>query len=402
MLFKQRVLDRIARGEVTVAFRWWRRPTVRRGGRLRTPVGELAIDRVEAIAPADIADMSARAAGFTDRAAALAELSEGSGQLYRIAFRLVRDDPRTGLADDDDLDANAIDRIRAELRDLDRQGHGPAWTDTLLRLVSARPGVAASRLTDIVKIDKLVVKRRMRRLKELGLTQSLTVGYRLSPRGQRFLRGLTAPEKLGGSIEATATSIAIRNAEAADVDILANIWLEGWSDAHGDLLPAELTRFQTLDGFRSRLLAGLDKTSIAVLDGRPVGFAMVEGDELDQLYVARTARGAGAAIRLLSEAVDRIRRAGHRRAWLACAIGNHRAARFYEGGLDLGRRRDDPAENLRWRDAAQRLALRNRGLAPCPIRSHPTASGRASGRNSRRRPQPNRRCRAAPCDTPPG
>lgn len=330
MLFKQTVLNRIARGEVTVAFRWWRWPTVRRGGRLRTPVGELAIDNVEAIAPADITEMSAWAAGFTDRAAALAELSEGNGQLYRIAFRLVRDDPRTDLAKDDSLDADAIDRIRRALRDLDRRGHGPAWTDTLLRLVSARPSVAASRLADIVKVDKLVLKRRMRRLKELGLTQSLPVGYRLSPRGQRFLRGLAAPEKPSGPNEATATSIVIRNAEAADVDIVANIWLEGWIDAHGDILPAELTRFRTLDSFRVRLLAGLDKTSIAVLDGRPVGFAMLKGDELDQFYVARAARGSGAAILLVSEAVERIRRAGHQRAWLACGIGNHRAARFYE------------------------------------------------------------------------
>jgi GNAT superfamily N-acetyltransferase len=57
---------------------------------------------------------------------------------------------------------------------------------------------------------------------------------------------------------------------------------------------------------------------------------MIKQDELDQLYVARNARGTGAALRLVSAALDQIRQAGHRRAWLACAIGNHRAARFYE------------------------------------------------------------------------
>lgn len=31
---------------------------------------------------------------------------------------------------------------------------------------------------------------------------------------------------------------------------------------------------------------------------------------------------------MLSRALDLIPDAGHRRAWLACAIGNHRAARF--------------------------------------------------------------------------
>lgn len=338
MLFKQTVLDRLACGEVTVAFRWWRRPTVKRGGRLRTPVGELAIDGVEVTTPVDITDTSAQAAGFTDRAAALAALSKGNGQLYRIAFRLVRDDPRTDLGNDDNLEAHAIDRIRRVLRDLDRHSHGPAWTDTLLRLVSARPGAAATELAATLNVEKTRLKRHMRHLKELGLTQSLPVGYRLSPRGQRLLWSLAAPQKPSGSNESAAPSIVIRNAEAAEVDIVAGIWLEGWIDAHGDILPADLVRFRTLDSFRARLLAGLDQTSIAVLDGRPVGFAMVKGDELDQLYVARAARGAGAANLLVSEAVERIRRAGHQRAWLACAIGNHRAARFYEkAGWTLAR-----------------------------------------------------------------
>jgi len=34
-------------------------------------------------------------------------------------------------------------------------------------------------------------KRRVRQLKELGLTESLEVGYRLSPRGRAVLKDLT-------------------------------------------------------------------------------------------------------------------------------------------------------------------------------------------------------------------
>ncbi|MCU0905831.1 MAG: GNAT family N-acetyltransferase [Tabrizicola sp.] len=170
----------------------------------------------------------------------------------------------------------------------------------------------------------------MRQLKELGLTESLDVGYRLSPRGERFLRSQTmhgspaqAPFQMDGSP-------LVRNANAEDVEALSQIWMEGWTDAHDGLLPPELGRFRTMQDFRERLLSGLDSIRVAVLDGQLAGFAMVKKDELDQLYVAREARGSGAAFALQTDALAVIRHAGHRRAWLACAIGNHRAARFYE------------------------------------------------------------------------
>jgi GNAT superfamily N-acetyltransferase len=330
MLFKQTMLDRIARGEVTVAFRRWRRPTVVSGGRLRTPVGELAIHAVEVTALEEITDTAARQAGFADREEVLAELRAGEGNLYRIAFRLNREDPRKSLARSDDLDAETAALIREALRDLDRRSRGPKWTDTYLRLVTAHTGVAAADLAGMARVDKALLKRRMRRLKELGLTESLDVGYRLSPRGERFLCGAPVPGTPGKARPKTDGPPFVRNATAEDVEALAQIWMEGWTDAHDRLLPPELGRFRTLQDFHGRLRAGLDMTRVAVAEKRPVGFAMVKKDELDQLYVARDARGTGAALALATDALDRIRRAGHRRAWLACAIGNHRAACFYE------------------------------------------------------------------------
>ncbi|MCU0733555.1 MAG: hypothetical protein MUE84_18485, partial [Hyphomonas sp.] len=156
------------------------------GGRLRTAVGELAIGVVETTTPEEITETEARAAGFADRAEALTELSAGKGQLYRITFRLDREDPRRRLALCDNLDAEAIASIRAALRDLDRRGSGSKWTDTYLRLLATRAGVAAADLAGIADTERGLLKRRMRQLKELGLTESLDVGYRLSPRGERF------------------------------------------------------------------------------------------------------------------------------------------------------------------------------------------------------------------------
>lgn len=330
MLFKQRILDRIAAGEVTVAFRRWRRPTVKAGGRLRTPIGELAIGVVEATTPEKITDEAARAAGFADRAEALAALSAGDGELYRIGFRLDRQDPRKGLALSDDLGVETVGLIRDALRDLDRRGRGPRWTDTYLRLVHQHAGIPAGELARMVGAEKDLLKRRMRRLKDLGLTESLDVGYRLSPRGQQFLRGPSIPGTKGKGHRPAAEQPTVRNAIAEDVEVLAQIWMEGWTDAHDGLLPPELSGLRTLQDLRQRLVDGLGSTSVAVAGGQPVGFAMIKQDELDQLYVARDARGSSTALRLVSVAVDRIRHEGHRRAWLACAIGNHRAARFYE------------------------------------------------------------------------
>jgi hypothetical protein len=198
MLFTKTVLDRIARGEITVAFRKWRRPTVKTDGRLRTAVGELAIEVVAPVAPVDITDTDAQAAGFAGRAEALAQLAGGEGQLYRIAFRLTRGDRRAVLADSADFGMETASEIRDALRGLDARSRGVAWTSRWLWLVHAYPAVAAATLADMAGVEAALFKRRMQQLKELGLTRSLDVGYRLSPRGDRYLACLEAVEKPTG------------------------------------------------------------------------------------------------------------------------------------------------------------------------------------------------------------
>lgn len=96
MLFTHDDLRRIATGEITVAFRRWRRPTVKTGGMLRTGAGVLAIESVDVIDAEQVTDADARRAGRRDRAAALAGLRD-DGRLYRIGFRLAGPDPRIAL-----------------------------------------------------------------------------------------------------------------------------------------------------------------------------------------------------------------------------------------------------------------------------------------------------------------
>lgn len=124
--------------------------------------------------------------------------------------------------------------------------------------------------------------------------------------------------------------IDIRAADESEIDFLAALWYDGWQDAHAQILPVELARHRTLESFRQRLQAALSDVRVVGTIGEPLGLCLIKDGELNQLYVTAKARGTGVAARLLADGEARIRRSGMKTAWLACAIGNERAARFYE------------------------------------------------------------------------
>ena len=84
MLIRQETLQRIRSGEITLAFRCWKRPTVKSGGRLRTAIGELTIQNVEPVELPDISARQAQQAGYPSLSELQAELSRRNGQIYRI------------------------------------------------------------------------------------------------------------------------------------------------------------------------------------------------------------------------------------------------------------------------------------------------------------------------------
>ena len=188
MLFRQATLRGIESGEVTLAFRRWRRPTVRAGGTLTTRAGVLAIESVEPVEEEAITDADARRAGAADRAELIARLRP-EGTLYRVAFRLVGPDPRIALRQQAELDEEERAAIAARLARLDAASrHGP-WTATVLELIARRPATRAQELAAELGRETAPFKADVRKLKELGLTESLERGYRLSPRGRAYRDG---------------------------------------------------------------------------------------------------------------------------------------------------------------------------------------------------------------------
>ena len=188
MLFRAAQYELIRKGRITVAFRCWRRPTVSPGGTLLTPAGQLSIDEVEPMELADITEADAQAAGASSIDELVSSLRcDPDRRLYRIRFHRLGDDPRAALRDDDDLDASAREAIGNRLAALDRHSRTGPWTAATLAAIAESPGTPSRLLAPRLAVDQPTFKRRVRRLKSLGLTDSLDVGYRLSPRGKRFL-----------------------------------------------------------------------------------------------------------------------------------------------------------------------------------------------------------------------
>ncbi|MGH3676257.1 MAG: hypothetical protein ACRDU5_11075 [Mycobacterium sp.] len=73
---------------------------------------------------------------------------------------------------------------------LRRWDAGSPWTCRYLEMIAANEAVRAPDLAARVGLDTLRFKRRVRQLKGLGLTISLDVGYRISPRGRAYLRAV--------------------------------------------------------------------------------------------------------------------------------------------------------------------------------------------------------------------
>jgi hypothetical protein len=192
MRFEQRLRDGIHTGEIVLAFRRWKRSQVVPGHRYRTGIDMVEVEAVDVVEPSSVDAAQAREAGYASVGDLLAGLrGDPAFPVYRIRLRRIDGpDPRDELARTASLTDSDVAAITARLARMDKSsGRGP-WTGAVLALIADRPAVVSTVLAEAIGWERQDFKLHVRRLKALGLTLSLDVGYRLSPRGESYLRSM--------------------------------------------------------------------------------------------------------------------------------------------------------------------------------------------------------------------
>lgn len=189
MLLRAAELNAIRAGRVDLAFRRWDRPRLRVGTRMRTAIGLVEATVVEEIAVEAISEAEARRAGAGSRDELLARLARRPEHpIFRIGLRFAGGDPRVALREQADLSDEEHAQIVRRLERLDLASRNGPWTRSALAMIDRRPAVRAAELAHELGRETPAFKRDVRKLKELGLTESLPTGYRLSPRARALMR----------------------------------------------------------------------------------------------------------------------------------------------------------------------------------------------------------------------
>jgi hypothetical protein len=184
MLFRTKDLEAIMSGRVTTAFRRWKKPGAKPGSQQRTQLGMVAIDSVEEIDPKTLTEADAKSANYPDLASLHAMFDAQEGTCYRIRLHPGGPDPRETLQNAADISPEDRAKIDKRLAKLDVDS---PWTTATLICIHDHPAVVSTKLADILGRERFALKEDIRKLKALGLTESLEVGYRLSPRGEAYL-----------------------------------------------------------------------------------------------------------------------------------------------------------------------------------------------------------------------
>jgi hypothetical protein len=190
VLLRHDALEKIRSGRITLVFRRWERARVRAGTRMRTAFGLVEVRSVDTVA--DVTDADARSAGYDSADALRVDIpGDAAHPLFRMEVGYGGPDPRIALRERRPS-ATELTGLTAALDRMDRTSPRGPWTRTVLGLIADRPATRAGDLFESAGYPDLQrFKRDVRRLKELGLTESLEVGYRLSPRGAAVLAAAT-------------------------------------------------------------------------------------------------------------------------------------------------------------------------------------------------------------------
>lgn len=191
MLITRDMLDRIVSGDITLQFRRWKRPTVKTGGTLKTARGVLAIDDVAEVEIESITTRAAKQAGFASRDELVSVLNQrAGGSIYRVKLHYAGEDPRIALRSNTSLTADDVAMLTKKLERFDTASKRGPWTRATLEIIREQPATRAGDLASSLDMERVWFKTNVRKIKNLGLTESLEIGYRLSPRGKALMKRL--------------------------------------------------------------------------------------------------------------------------------------------------------------------------------------------------------------------
>ncbi|HNP97373.1 MAG TPA: hypothetical protein PKJ63_17145, partial [Cyclobacteriaceae bacterium] len=88
------------------------------------------------------------------------------------------------------LTADEVITLKSKADRLDKNSSEGPWTNRVLTAIANNKGLRAEDLARKLGYEKMWLKTNIRKLKNLGLTISLEVGYEISPRGKIFLKEL--------------------------------------------------------------------------------------------------------------------------------------------------------------------------------------------------------------------
>ena len=190
MLLKNKTIEGIQSGKITLIFRRWKKAGVKKGGTQMTQLGVVGIEDVKIVTEDEITDRDAKKAGFNSRDELLSDFYDRDEDIYKIKVDWVGEDPRKALRTNDKLSKKELDDIIGKLQKLDENSQRGKWTQLYLQMIHDQPNTHAQILAEQIGLTIPTFKPWVRKLKALGLTESLRPGYRLSPRGKKVLAAL--------------------------------------------------------------------------------------------------------------------------------------------------------------------------------------------------------------------
>ena len=189
MLIKSEILKAVKSRHVDLVFRKWKAPRVKKGTLLKTHLGQMEVIEIKRYTIGKITTEDAKRSGYKDRNQLIENLNKvKEGEVYRICIRFHSPDPRIKLRQQIKLSAEAADKLQRKLKRLDDLSSVGQWTSRTMKAIRDNPGLRAADLANKLNYEKDWLKPNIRKLKNLGLTISLEVGYELSPLGKAWLQ----------------------------------------------------------------------------------------------------------------------------------------------------------------------------------------------------------------------